>query len=194
MNGPEQRGRRELAGACLLTALGGVVMLIAAGRTWSVATLTAPPLPARRLPVTGADLSGAVRALALVALAGVAALVALPGRWRVVGGLLLGATGIGAVFAFGLASPGGVQRSSAVTTQRDSGAAVAVGSRTGWPYGYLAGAFAVTVAGGMTAAGSRRWPGLGARYDAPAARATPTADPAVDPWAALDRGEDPTDR
>jgi uncharacterized membrane protein (TIGR02234 family) len=184
------RGRRELGAACLLTAVGGLVMLSAAGRNWAAAVITQPPLPPRRLAVTGAQLGGSVRALALVALAGVAALVALRGWWRTAGGVVLVAAGIAGLVAFGHASPDGVRRSAAVSAQRDTGAMVAVSGRTGWPYVYAAGAAAVAVAGGMAAAGGSRWPALGARYDAPAPRSARPADP----WAALDRGEDPTVR
>lgn len=183
----DRRGRRELALACGLTAIGGLLMLVAAGRPWASAVITQQPLPPRRLAVTGADLSGGVRAVALVGLAGVAALVALRRRGRAVVGLLLALAGIAAVYAFGLAAPDGVRRSPAVAAQRDTGAQVSVSGRTGWPYVYLAGGIAVSVAGGLTLVRGRSWPGLGGRYEGPAARPGP-----VDPWTALDRGEDPT--
>lgn len=182
------RGRRGRTVACLLTAAGGAVMLLAAGRVWASAEITQAPLPPRRLGVTGSDLGGGVRAPALVALAGVAALIALRGRWRMAGGLVLVAAGIAAMFAFRLTAADGVRRSPSVADQRSAGADVAVSGRSGWPYGYLAGAGAVTVAGAMAAAGSRHWPVLGARYDRPTSRPAGRGDP----WTALDRGEDPT--
>lgn len=163
-------------------------MLFAAGRTWASAVITQSPLPARRVAVTGGDLGGVVRALALVALAGVAALVALRGWWRSVGGVVLLLAGVAAVYAFGLASPDGVRRTAPVSAQPGTGAEVAVSGRTVWPYCYLAGGLAVALAGGMALAAGRRWPGLGARYDA----LTPRPARPTDVWGALDRGEDPT--
>lgn len=183
-----RRRRRELTLACLLTAAGGLAMLFAAGRSWASVVITQPPLPVRRLAVTGGQLGGPVRALALVALAGVAALVALRGWWRSAGGAVLLVAGIAALYAFGLASPDGVRRSAPVSAQPGTGAEVAVSGRTVWPYCYLAGGMAVALAGGLAVAAGRRWPSLGARYDAPAAGPAQAADP----WSALDRGEDPT--
>lgn len=189
MSRPARPSRPECLTACLLTGLGGLLMLFAAGRTWASATITQPPLPPRRLAVTGGDLAASARALGLVALAGVAALVALHGRARVLGGLVLSAAGLAAALAFGASSADGVRRADEVAAQRDTGAAVTVSGRTGWPYGYLAGGLAVFAAGSLTIARSRRWPHLGSRYEAAATRPG-----SADPWSALDRGEDPTQR
>ena len=51
----------------------------------------------------------------------------------------------------------------------------------------------VAVAGAATLARGPAWPGMGARYDAPA-RPAPARreDTPIDQWRALDRGEDPT--
>jgi len=59
-----------------------------------------------------------------------------------------------------------------------SGVAAAF-SAGGWPGGAV-----LALTGAYVAVKGRGWPVLGARYDAPQRR--------EDPWAALDRGEDPT--
>lgn len=186
---PGMLARRQLAGAFLLTAAGALLMLVAAGRPWATAIVhQPPPLPDRRLAVSGAALGGVVRALGLLALAGLAALVALRGWARVAAGAVLVACGAAAVLTLGLSAPAHVRNAADVRTQVDTGASVAVAGRSGWPWIYALGGVAVATAGGLTFTRGRRWPGLGARYDAPTAR--PVRSP--DPWTALDRGEDPT--
>ncbi len=153
---------RELAVACLLTLAGALCVLMASGQRW---------LPAHAAtvgqPVTGGQVVPVARALGLVALAGVVALLAAR-RWtRTAVGLVLAAGGLAIVGA----------------TLPRFGRAVAV-----WPAATVLGGGLLLAAGALTTARGGSWPALGARYDAPAGR---PAGP-VDPWAALDRGEDPT--
>lgn len=181
--------RRWLSVAAAATLVGGALMLLAGGRPWAVATVHQPsPLPATRLRLTGADLGGIVRALGLLALAGVAGILATRGRGRAVVGALLLATGVGAVLSLGLAAPAQVRGSGAVQARVDTGASVTVRREPAWPAAYVLGGVLVGGAGLLTVVRGRHWPGMGARYEAP----TPTRTPAADPWAAIDRGEDPT--
>jgi uncharacterized membrane protein (TIGR02234 family) len=172
--------RGGLRGAALLAGVGGV-LLLAAGGDWVTGTVDAPsPLPAQDV---GAGAPGSVRALALVVLAGVAALFATRRAGRlVVGALLLLAGVAAAAVAVGvLADPLGA-------LPDDASAAAS----TGRPLLALAGAVAAALAGALTVARGRSWPALGRRYEVPAARPPAARDEPPALWEALDRGEDPT--
>ncbi len=182
--------RRQLALACGMAGLGALAMLVSAGRPWAHAVIhQPPPLPQQRVAVSGGDLAGVVRALALLGSAGIAALLALRGWWRVALGAVLVAAGVGAVLALGLAAPTHVRDAGEIKTRLDTGASVTVSGRTVWPLLYAAGGVAVAASGALAIGRGRDWPGMGTRYDAPARR-TPARD--TDPWRALDHGEDPT--
>jgi uncharacterized membrane protein (TIGR02234 family) len=70
-----------------------------------------------------------------------------------------------------------------------------------WPLLAVAGGVLGVVAGVLTVVRGRRWPAMGRRYERPDGDGRPaaTAPPATDEqrarsaWAALDRGEDPTE-
>jgi len=156
--------RRELALACLLTLLGAAVVLIAVGRRW-VEPSSAPS----QAPATGEQVIPVARALALVALAGVVAVLAARGWLRLAVGVALVLSGA----------------AIAVSAAREIDGA----GTPAWPVLAAAGGLLVLAAGLLTAVRARSWPALGARYDAPETR-HPIA--AGDAWAALDRGEDPT--
>jgi hypothetical protein len=63
-------------------------------------------------------------------------------------------------------------------------ALVASGVAAAFSHGGWAGGVVLAATGAYVVARGREWQALGARYDAPQRR--------EDPWAALDRGEDPT--
>lgn len=150
--------RHELGMACLLTLVGAVVVLIAARQRWSASS-------------TGEQLVPSVRALALVALAGVVAVLAARGWARAAIGIALALGGIAIVV--------------------NAAAEVAAAGTPAWPVVVVLGGVLVVAAGLLTAVRARSWPALGSRYDAPAARRSATTG---DAWDAIDRGEDPTDR
>ncbi|HVF19016.1 MAG TPA: Trp biosynthesis-associated membrane protein [Mycobacteriales bacterium] len=172
------RGARGLLLAVVLAAAGAGIGLTAVGRTWvrEESRVSAPSAdrPDAFVVTTttrsGADLAPGARALALVSLAGAAAVVGTRGRGRQVVGLVLFAAGAGSALLAGR------QLSGAST-----GAAAAA----------VVGGLLVAAAGGLAAARGAAWPGLGARYDAPAS--TAPRDVLADAWDATDRGEDPTD-
>lgn len=185
--------RREPLLAAFLCLVGAFLVLVAADREWALVDVAGTGLlPARELAVGGSDLAPGVRALGLVALAGVVAIPATK-RWgRIVVGLLLALIGVGVVAAaYGVASDlfTAVQDSDAV---RNAGGVQGESTRgTVWPYVCGLGGLAVAAAGFFVAARGRRWAALGQRYEAPAAAATrPPGE--RDLWEALDRGDDPT--
>jgi hypothetical protein len=163
--GERSKARRELTVTVLLCAVGALGELLAVGRVW--ATVGAKHY-------TGSDVAGAVRPLALVALAGTAALLATRKWGRIAVGLLLVAAGIGAAVA--ALSPGYPPAAHHVQA---------------WRVVAVVAAIPVTLAGLAAAARGYRWSVMSARYDAPGARQR-VQDPDVALWDALDRGDDPT--
>src|SRR5215813_5233075 len=93
MVGAMSSPRRELATTVVLCALGAVVSLLTAARTWRVAAgQGALPLPKAEL--TGTQLLPWLPAVALVGLAGAGALLAVRGWTRAVLGVLLAIAGL----------------------------------------------------------------------------------------------------
>jgi uncharacterized membrane protein (TIGR02234 family) len=169
--------RRELTVAVLLCLVGAVLALWAATRDWAVLVTERPaPLPPIREVRSGGDTAPAATALALVGLAGAAALLATRGVARLAVGALLLLSGAGI-------AAGGV---SVLTGGIVAGAAD-VRLSAGWPVLCVAGGVLLALGGLVAVVRGRRWTAMGRKYDAPSARSAP-----ADPWEALDRGEDPT--
>jgi hypothetical protein len=186
LRGPVSTPRRQLATSVVACALGAVLALLTAARTWRVVSGKGPvPLPSYE--VTGTQLLPWLPAVALVGLAGAGALLAVRGRARSVLGLLLAATGLPLVAA-------------AVY-----GVGTAAGDRLVFPVLLGLGGLLITFSGGGALLRGASWPTLGGRYDRPTVphpveqpvepveRSNPSrSDVAM--WDALDRGEDPTSR
>ena len=174
--------RRELTIAVVACALGAVVALLTAARTWRiVAARGGVPLPNDEF--TGTELLPWLPAVALVGLAGAGALLAMRGRARTVLGLLLVLTALSLVGAGAY------------------GTATATGGRLVLPVLLGLGGLLVGYAGLRALRRGASWPALGSRYERPGAtepveyveRSGPSrSDVAM--WDALDRGEDPTSR
>ena len=187
--------RRELSVAVLLCLLGAVLVLAAGSAGWLVVQV-APQAP---LPTTTTRLTGGalvpVRALGLLALAGVIALLAAKKLGRTLVGLILAAAGVGIAVVTGqvLTDPSG---HASVTAAAASVTAVSV---TAAPWPCAAGGLLIALAGALVMARGRRWAELSDRYDTPEARQQrahsvapdqPLAERAL--WEALDQGDDPT--
>lgn len=201
--------RRGLATALALCLAGAVLLLSAAGRTWTtVRAGGVAPLPDTVLAVPGSALVPGLRALGLLGLAGAAALLATRRLTRPVLGVLLAAAGalscvlVARVLA---ALPAAVARTGQWRSVRGAAPAAGPAGATAGaaPYACLAGGVLLLAAGVLVAVRGGRWPALGARYEppvdpagAPAPASAPTADarPVTEKavWDALDRGEDPT--
>lgn len=178
---------RRLAYAVLLCLAGAGSALYGVTRTWSVRVTARPGLSDLRETTTGADVEPWVIGLALVALAGVGALLATRGLARRVLGGLLTITGAG-VAAGAIVGRVGL----------DVGTAGAGG--TIWPVVCVAGGLLIVLGGLSAARHGHEWPGMGARYERRPAQQRPAIDDVdqrVDTrlaWDALDRGDDPTAR
>lgn len=165
------RARRELTVTVLLVALGAIVELVAVGRAWYTVTSST-----QVKHYAGTSYAGAVKPLALAALAGGAALLATKRRARVGVGVLLIVVGLGA-------------GATAVVASFPHTAA-AVQEHPVWRFVVVFASALVVIAGGTAVAWGQRWSEMSARYDAPGT--VREKDPDVALWDALDQGDDPT--
>ena len=201
-------GRRhvEYAVALVLDLVASGGALLVGGRTWQVVTT---PLANRAdvLDLDGRSVDPASTALALVALAGVVAVLATRGPVRRVVGAVIGLAGAGlvwrAVESFDAIS---VARARRFVADRHKTIGVSstpphVEVHTVWPILVLACGVLVLLAGLFIAWRGHRWGAMSARYEnrsvaedaAPLAADNPQKA-AASLWTALDRGEDPTSR
>jgi hypothetical protein len=181
---PAQQARRELTVAVLACAAGGGLAVWATTRAWAVVTTARPaPLPPVLDTVTGAEHVPVAAALALVGLAGAAALPAARGYVRLLVGLVLLVSGV-------VVAAGGVSALAGGVALPEAG--VAVRNSVGWPALCVAGGVLVAAAGLVATVRGRRWSALGRRYDAPGAEPHGPEEPPM--WESLDRGVDPTAR
>ena len=181
--------RRGLVVAVLLCLAGAALVLLATSRAWlSVQTDVPIGLPARGVELTGSELAPGTRALALLGLAGVAALAATRSGGRIVVGALVALAGLGVMVA--VARVALDQTAAALRAEPGSSLTVVVREDGGvWPYVALLGGLLLLAAGVLTVVRGRSWSALGAKYDAPT-EPKPRSEASL--WDALDRGEDPT--
>ncbi len=189
------RSPRTLGAVCAGLGLAAVLLWGASTATWFVVTV------AGRAPVTfdGAQVAPSLTGLALLALAGVAGVVATGGVVRRVLGALLGLAGV-AVGVIGaralLFSPFATDASGAGLPQPPSGVSVDAlryqpTETTVAPLLAVAAAVVLLLVGLAVAVRESRLPRFGARYAAPGSRPV-ELDPDRAAWQDLDVGRDPT--
>jgi uncharacterized membrane protein (TIGR02234 family) len=191
--------------ALVLELLGAALVLLVATRDWqTITTVRARPFSADVLGVSGRTLDGAPTALALVALAGVVAVLATKGVVRRVVGALVALAGVGIVWrsiaaapAVGAARAAGLVRAKHETVGGSAVVAQHVTVHPAWPVLSAVGGVLVLTAGVLVAWHGGRWGAMSARYERPAGagvedaeRSRARADAAL--WTALERGDDPT--
>ncbi|MEU6868189.1 TIGR02234 family membrane protein [Streptomyces sp. NPDC046876] len=190
-------GRRSVAAALLLGALGATVVLLASGRVWARGTAA---VGGGSLPLTadGRAVTGLPAALAIVGLAALVAVFAVRGKGRLLVSALLALSGLGAAVSAALAA-GDRQALDAKAARATADTAAHVGAltHTAWPYVTAVGAVLILAAGLLALRFGSAWPAMGGRYERDGAargRRAAAADPdrPEDLWKALDRGEDPT--
>jgi hypothetical protein len=193
--------RREYLGVLLVGALSaGLAVTAATGdRSWGTSTISAAGLPARTYVVTAGDAAPATGAAALVALAGLGAVLATAGRWRQAVGAVVLAAGLGVVAGAALAGPAVDDALRDEVAAAPGGNAPATADRAlaaltggGWRWAALAGGLGVTAVGAATVLRGHRWPAMGRRYQAPVPAPAGRPRDETDLWQALDRGHDPT--
>ena len=202
-DGPDRRG---YATALAVLSVGGLTLLVAHGRTWASAAVGGSGLPTVQASLSGSDINPAGTAVAVLALAGVAGLLATRRLGRILIGVLLVVAGL---VSAATAAQFGVGRSTTMTAGDSLTAVVtehvgvdAVGGTvavTPWWLVAVVGGALIAAAGVLAAVRSAGWPQLGRRYE----RAAPV-DGDVSPagtrpgarsesaWDQLDRGVDPT--
>lgn len=185
------RSGRALLGTCLGLAAAAALLWGASVAVWYRVT----PAGHGPVPVVGAAVRPSLTGLALLALAGIAALVAVAGLVRRVLAGLLGAVGFGIAVVGGLDQfgrrfgPGGpVQPPPGTSVATWADAPVAA---TPAPLLAVAGGVVLAAVGAFVLVAEARLPRLGARYAAAGARPA-VVDPDRAAWVALDEGRDPT--
>jgi len=199
---PPAVDRRELAVAVAVLLAGAALALVVAQAPWvhvrsgtpgTVAVLVQVPLV---LDVTGTDAAPAVVPLAVLALAGAVGLLATRGWARSVLAALLVLTGAAVLVSAVrvLLAPRAGTAAALAHQSIDAAAAAHATYTLAWWWPLLAAFGGVLVAGAAAFAvlRGRRWPAMGARFDAPARAAAGGGRLYGDAWSALDRGEDPT--
>jgi uncharacterized membrane protein (TIGR02234 family) len=194
-----RRGRAfVVALVCDLLGAGGA--LIVATRTWQTITTPRPaPLHDDVLGLSGRTIDAAPTALALVALAGVVAVLATRGVVRRAVGTVLALAGVGLMWRAVAASAAvSVRRARSLVTEQHAtvnAAAVVphVDTHAVWPALTLACGVLVAVSGALIAWRGHRWQVMSARYEPKPETEPDPSKTAATLWTALDRGEDPTD-
>jgi uncharacterized membrane protein (TIGR02234 family) len=193
--------RARSFGPTVLAGLGAATLgAVAASRDWARASGSAAGVHVAAA-VQGSSSAPLAVALALVALAAWGVVLVLRGRSRravaLLGVLAAAGTALATAVAYHRAQDDAVR---AVVARGGTGDAFTT-SLTGWYYVCLAAAVLTLLSFAVAVVLSPRWPAMGSRYDAPAARATPEGaggpgDPSApaeqDMWHALDDGRDPT--
>lgn len=191
--------RSSKGAAFLLVVLGGLLTVLATGRTWLDVQPVRGGALTTAVEVTGREASPEAVALGLVALAGAVALVtAGPVARRVVAGLLVlcgvGLAGTVLLFARdpGTVAADAVARATGATLGSGEGIAA---SSTVWVGVCVAAGLLVAAGGTVAVLRGGRWAGPSRRYEvsAPVAGAGSERDRAFDAWDALSAGADPTD-
>ena len=196
------RGNRHVvfAVALLLDAVGAGGALLISIRTWQTVTTPRPaPLHDDVLQLSGRTVDAAPTALALVALAGVVAVLATRGILRRAVGGILTLAGVLLVWR-AIASWSAVSTSRARTLVADKHATVDVSravphvaTHPSWPALTIVCGVLVAVCGALVAWRGHTWSVMSARYESGTPRPADPTKAAASLWNALDRGEDPTD-
>jgi uncharacterized membrane protein (TIGR02234 family) len=187
--------------ALVLLAVGAGLLLVGYGRTWVTATSAEAGFPRLSVDFTGRDLQPVGGVLPVVALAGVAGLVATRRLGRRVSGVVLvltGVTGLVLPIMFGVAGTGRDEDDVArlLAERLGVGAQHVEHTSTLWWVPAAAGGALVLLGGVLATLRGGRWPQMGHRYerdDSTSATATASSPQRTESaWDQLDRGLDPT--
>ena len=183
------RGQRQVL---ILLAAASLVILLSAVRPWLTAVEALPsPLPPRDVRLGSGDLAPGVRAVGLLGLAGLLAVVAARGLLRTAVGALLALGGLLVLMQGAQVLLDPLTAAAGADTYSDV-------SRAEGPVLAVVGGLLLVLAGLLVAVRGRGWSALGRRYESPVAARGPAPDATSptagerDLWEALDRGEDPT--
>lgn len=179
--------------ALLLDVVGAGAALLVASRSWQTVTYErGGPFPTLTREVIGRTVDAAPTALALVALAGVVAVLATRATVRRVVGAVIAAAGVGLIWRAWVSSDAvdSARAYRLLDLPLDGGfPGPAVATHGVWPALTAACGALVAVSGIAIAWRGHRWQVMSARYETAPAQ---DGDPARTLWTKLDRGEDPT--
>lgn len=192
--------RRLFALALALDLVGGAGVLLLSTRRWQTITTARPaPLHDDVLQVSGRAVDGAPTALALVALAGVVAVLATRGIARRIVGGVLAVAGVALIWRAAVsASAVSADRARSLVRSHHpavdtSGLVPQVNTHVAWAVLTIVCGVVVSASGALIAWRGNRWQVMSVRYETPQAHQADPAKTAATLWTALDRGEDPTD-
>ena len=183
------RHRRSYALAVLGGLAGAGLAALAGARPWATTHGDAAGIKVVA-SATGAESQPLVAAAALVALAAWGVVLVTRGRPRrfVAGAGLVASLGafVSVVAGFSAAKQDSMEAAMAKGATGDTLST----ALSAWYYLAGFGAVAAVAAFAVAVVRLPHWPTMGTKYDAPAARITPSTD--QDMWRALDEGRDPT--
>ena len=190
---------RAFALALLLDLIGAGGALLVSAREWQTLRVRRPaPLHDVVLGVSGRTVDSAPTALALVALAGVVAVLATRRVARRLVGAVLVVAGVGLAWRAVRAADavGDGRARTLLAEQRRSvdltGLHPKVVTHGVWPVLTVLAALLVIGGGALVAWRGAQWQAMSRRYDAPDPEQQ-SARTATTMWTALDRGQDPTE-
>ncbi len=180
---------RMYRNALVALIAGAALLLVGYSMTWAtvaVPLVTGGPASSD-VELSGSSIASLAAMAGWIAAAGIAGIIATRTWGRVIVGAIVAIAGAGSLVAsasFAFASSGLVKTA---TESRVGETLTDLGdySITWWWIPTLLGSVLVLVAGALTCAQGRTWPGLGRKYD----RANPRQ---LSDWQALDEGLDPT--
>jgi uncharacterized membrane protein (TIGR02234 family) len=182
---------RRLGVTAAALVLAALVLWTSTRLVWVHAGYRSPLRGFVTLTATGGQVKPELVGFALLALAGIAALIASSGWVRRAVGVLLGVEGLWLVWLAASWLFGPPPMSLGEVTPPAGAVAAGAPVRTAAPLLALLAGFVLVAAAVAMVRWARSMPGLGSRYAAPAtARRSPDRDSAW--WRALDEGEDPT--
>jgi uncharacterized membrane protein (TIGR02234 family) len=188
----ERPRSRSFGPTVLLGLAAAAATAVSAGRDWATASGSAAGSRVTA-STTGSTSAPLAIALALVALAAWGVVLVLRGQARRVVAAVGALAAAGTVVAVVSSLPG-VREDAVQAVIAKGGTGVTAGSLTGW-YAVCGVTALLTLASLVVAVVvGPRWPAMGSRYDAPAARGPQPDGPVAeqDMWRALDDGRDPT--
>lgn len=187
----------EFGVALLLDLVGAAGALLVATRGWQTVR-TPGAFRADVLDVSGRTVDSSPTALALVALAGVVAVLATRGTVRRAVGAVLALAGAGLIWRSAV-SAGAMSAADARDIVASKHKTVPVDDvvphvtvHAAWPVLSLVAGVLIAAAGVLIAARGHRWQAMSRKYEAQPAPSEDPAKAATSMWSALDRGEDPT--
>jgi len=189
--GPDRRGYRT---ALVLLGVAAALLFLGYAQVWVSAVVAEQGLPSLVVELKGRDVQPAASASAILALAGVAGLVATRRVGRAVtGGLLVleGLIALGGALWFGLGSDDRADARRLISDKAGVDVQAELSVRPWWAVVAVGGALVVVV-GVLAMLRGGTWPVMGRKYERPEGAATPAAAGPASAWDQLDQGVDPT--